>query len=58
MPQMPRPADRHAPRGGADRGATGAEYAIIVTLVAVVVIGAVTVLGRAVAGLFAVPGGL
>jgi pilus assembly protein Flp/PilA len=41
-----------------DRGATAAEYALMVSLVAVVVIGAVAAFGVAVAGLFVFPAGL
>ena len=42
-----------------DEGATAVEYALIASLIAVVIVGAVTLLGQAVAGLFAtVPAGL
>jgi Flp pilus assembly pilin Flp len=42
-----------------DNGATSVEYALMVSLIATVVLGAVTVLGLAVNGLFAsVPAGL
>jgi pilus assembly protein Flp/PilA len=51
-----RTAERRRPRS--DRGATAAEYALMVTLIAVVVIGGVTALGLAVQGLFVVPAGL
>lgn len=45
-------------RPGSDRGSTGAEYALVASLIAVVVIGAVTALGVAVQGLFVFPVGL
>jgi Flp pilus assembly pilin Flp len=45
-------------RPESDRGATAAEYALIASLIAVVIIGAVTALGLAVAGLFGFPVGL
>jgi Flp pilus assembly pilin Flp len=41
-----------------DAGASAAEYAIVVTLIAVVIAVGVAAFGLAVAGLFAVPGGL
>jgi pilus assembly protein Flp/PilA len=42
-----------------DRGATAVEYALIVGLVAMVIVGSVTVFGMAVSGLFtSVPPGL
>jgi len=47
---------QHRPTG--DEGATAVEYALIASLIALVIIGAVTLLGQAVAGLFAVPPGL
>jgi len=52
-----RPGTPGRPAAG-DRGATAAEYAIVVSLVAVVVISGVAALGQAVLALFAVPGGL
>jgi pilus assembly protein Flp/PilA len=51
-----RTAVRRLPRS--DRGATAAEYALMVTLIAVVVIGGVTALGLAVQTLFVFPAGL
>jgi Flp pilus assembly pilin Flp len=45
-------------RPDSDRGASAAEYALLASLVAVAVIGAVTALGLAVQGLFVVPVGL
>jgi Flp pilus assembly protein TadG len=45
-------------RPGSDRGATALEYALVASLIAAVVVGAVTALGVAVQGLFVVPGGL
>ena len=51
-----RPAVRRRP--GSDRGATAAEYALMVSLIAVVVVGSVTALGIAVQGLFVLPAGL
>jgi Flp pilus assembly pilin Flp len=45
-------------RPDGDRGATAAEYALIASLIAVVIVGAVTALGLAVAGLFVFPVGL
>ena len=41
-----------------DRGATAAEYAVVASLIAVVIVGAVTALGLAVQGLFVFPVGL
>jgi pilus assembly protein Flp/PilA len=45
-------------RPGADEGATAVEYVLMASLIAVVMIGAVTALGVAVQGLFVFPGGL
>jgi len=41
-----------------DRGASAAEYALVASLIAVVIIGSVTALGVAVNALFAFPAGL
>jgi Flp pilus assembly pilin Flp len=39
-----------------DAGATAVEYALMVVLIAAVIVGAVTALGLATAGLFTIPG--
>ncbi len=50
---------RHHPPDGRDDGATAVEYAIMASLIAVVIAGSVTLLGTSVAGLFAsMPAGL
>ena len=41
----------------ADRGATSVEYALMVSLIAVVIVGAVTVFGTKVNALFVIPAG-
>ena len=41
-----------------DRGASAAEYALVASLIAVVIIGSVTALGVAVNALFVFPAGL
>lgn len=40
-----------------DRGATSVEYALMASLIAVVIVGAVTIFGTNVEGLFIVPAG-
>jgi len=47
-----RPAHRADERGTRERGATSAEYALIASLIAVVVIVAVALLGTSTSGLF------
>jgi Flp pilus assembly pilin Flp len=39
-------------------GAASAEYAIVASLIAVVIVVAVTLVGQSVLGLFSIPGGL
>jgi len=58
MPQLRRPAGASRRQTRGDHGATGIEYALMASLVAVVIAGAVTVFGMTVQGLFAMPGGL
>jgi Flp pilus assembly pilin Flp len=41
-----------------ERGATAVEYALMASLIAGVVAGAVAILGAVVQGLFALPGGI
>ena len=57
MPRLPLGEAASRPPGS-DRGATAAEYALMASLIAVVVIGSVAALGLAVQGLFAFPVGL
>jgi Flp pilus assembly pilin Flp len=45
-------------RPESDRGASAAEYALVASLIAVVIIGSVTALGVGVQALFAFPAGL
>jgi pilus assembly protein Flp/PilA len=58
MARLPRLRTAVRRRPGSDRGATAVEYALMATLIAVVVIGSVTALGLAVQGLFVFPAGL
>jgi|1186.fasta_scaffold76509_3 pilus assembly protein Flp/PilA len=58
MARLPRLRTAVRRRPGSDRGATATEYALMATLIAVVVIGSVTALGIAVQGLFVFPAGL
>jgi Flp pilus assembly pilin Flp len=46
------------PRPKSDRGASAAEYALVASLIAVVIVGSVTALGLGVQALFAFPAGL
>jgi len=46
------------PRPCSDRGASAAEYALVASLIAVVILGSVTALGIGVQALFVVPAGL
>ena len=55
LPQTEIAANR---RPSSDRGATAAEYALVASLIAVVIIASVTALGVGVQGLFAFPVGL
>ena len=57
MPRLP-PGEAASRPPGSDRGATAAEYALMASLIAVVVVGAVAALGLGVQGLFAFPVGL
>jgi pilus assembly protein Flp/PilA len=41
-----------------ERGATAVEYGLMVALIAVVIVGAVTLFGQAVKGLFFIPAGV
>lgn len=52
-------AVHRGPRAGrpGDRGATAAEYALMVSLIAVVVMGAVLIFGEKVSALFSIPPG-
>jgi Flp pilus assembly pilin Flp len=45
-------------RPDSDRGATAAEYALVASLIAVVIVGSVSALGVGVQGLFVFPVGL
>ena len=45
-------------RPASDRGATAAEYAVVASLIAVVIVGSVTALGVGVQALFVFPAGL
>ena len=58
MPRLPLGEATESRPPGSDRGATAAEYALMASLIAVVVVGAVAALGLGVQGLFAFPVGL
>jgi Flp pilus assembly pilin Flp len=58
MARTPRTKLARYRRPDSDRGASAAEYALVASLIAVVIVGSVTALGLGVQALFVFPAGL